>query len=280
MTWHTDGATLRGYQAGTLAPARSASVEAHLAACATCRAELAGAADGARLDRNWAAIADRLDERSLTHVERALIRLGIAEDHARLVVMTPAARSASLLGLVVLLALVSAVSALDGGSRDGTFYAFVVLAPLLPVAGVGAAFGSVGDPASELTASTSRPAFQLLLVRSLAVVAVTTVVTTVAALPFSGDWQAAAWLLPALGLTAASLALSTWVVAHAVAVGLATAWVVAAAASWRANRFDPDVLARFVALRPGGQALFAVVAVAGMAVVLVRRDAFDLRRPV
>lgn len=278
MTWHTDGATLRGYQLGVLPPARAASVEAHLAACAPCRADLAGVADVTRLDRNWSAITARLEERSLTRVERALVRLGIAEHDARLIAMTPSLRSPSVLGLVALVAVVGVASALDGGTRDATFYAFVVLAPLLPVAGVAAAFGSVGDPARELTASTPKPAFELLLVRSLAVVAITTIITTVAALPFSGGWQAAAWLLPALGLTAASLALSTWVAAHWAAAGLATAWMVAAATSWRANHFDPDVVARFAALRPGGQALFALVAVAGTAIFLARRDALDLRR--
>lgn len=277
MTWHTDGTTLQAYQAGTLAPAGTASVEAHLAGCADCRAVLAGFTDRPRLDRNWSAISDRLDERTTNGVERALVRLGMRSDRARLIVMTPAMRSPAFLGLAAVLAMASVVSAADG-TRDRLFYLFLVMAPLLPVAGVAAAFGSGADPGRELVATTPLPAFELLLVRTLAVVAVTTAMTTATALPLMAGWEAVVWLLPALGLTATALALSTWVAARSAAVGLGVAWVLAAAVSWQANRFDPDVLARFVALRPAGQVLFAAVTVVGASVFLVRRNSLDLRR--
>lgn len=277
-TWHADAAMLRGYQDGALGAAHTASVEAHLSACAACRTALATIADRPRLDRSWAAITDRLDERSVSSVERVLTRIGVRDHRARLVVMTPALRGASLASLAIVLALASMATVADGGERDNVFYAFLVLAPLLPLAGVAAAFGSIGDPGRELTASTPTPAFELLLVRSLAIVTVTTVVSAAAALPFPAGWDAAAWLLPALGLTAATLALSTWMAAHRAAVGLGMAWLGAAAVSWRANRVDPDVLERFVALRPAGQALFAVAAVAGAITFLLRRDVLDLRR--
>ncbi|HET7488133.1 MAG TPA: zf-HC2 domain-containing protein [Acidimicrobiales bacterium] len=278
MTWHADAATVEGYQAGELSAAQTASVEAHLPACGACRTLLAAAADRDRLARNWSAVAARLDERSVTPVERALRRLGMGEGHARLVTMTPAARSNWLLALVALVALAGGMSVLNPGRDAGTFYAFLVLAPLLPVAGVAAAFGSVGDPARELAASTPKPAFELLLVRTLAAVAATMVFTAAIAFPVFGGWDAAAWLLPALGLTAASLALSTWVPAHRAATVLGAAWVVAAAASGQVNRLDPDVLRRFVALEPAGQVAFAALAAAGTAVFLLRRRTLDLGR--
>jgi hypothetical protein len=276
MTWHTNVAMLRGYQSGALSAARAASVETHLAACADCQASLATVVDPARIERTWSAIADRLDG-STTPAEAILVRLGISEPRARLVAMTPSLRTPSLLALVALLALVTLTNAVDGGNPNA-FYAFLVLAPLLPLVGVAAMFHSAADPARELTAATPTPAFELLLIRTLAIVAATTVLTSVAAVPLPFGWQAGAWLLPALGLTALTLALSTWMPTHWAGVGLGLAWLTAGVASWQFNRLDADVLARFAALRPGGQLLFAALAVAGAVLLLVRREALDLRR--
>jgi hypothetical protein len=276
MSWHIDEGSLRGYEAKALTAAKNASVESHLAGCATCRATFGSIANPQRVDRNWAAIASRIDERSSSIAERALTRLGIREHHARLVVMMPAMRSPSFIGLVAVLAMVAAVSGANG-ARDNLFYAFVVVAPLLPIAGVAAAFGST-DPVRELTAATPIPPFELLLVRTLAVVAISTGFTLVFAVPLAPGWPSAAWLLPALGLTAAALAMATWVPAHSAAAALGIAWVAAAAVSWRANRLDPDVLYRFVALRPAGQLAFAAVTAAGVAVFVLRRGSLDLRR--
>lgn len=279
MTWHTDPSMLAGYHEGTLGPARAASVEAHLAGCASCRSGLATWADPSRLAGNWAAIEERIDEPRPPVLERLLVRIGVGERHARLVSMTPFLRAPTVVGVAVLLAIV-VLTALSGGpSRDGWFYLFLVVAPLLPLAGVAAAFGGLDDPLDELTRAAPTPAFELLLARALAVVAATTALSVVAAipLPYSG-WAAAAWLLPALGLSAASLALSTWVPAHWAATGLAGAWVTVAAVSWRVNRFDPDVVGRFAALRPVGQLLFAAMAVAGALVLVLRREALEYRR--
>lgn len=276
MTWHTDVAMLRGYQDGALGAAHAASVEAHLAACADCRAEIAKLADWSRLDRGWGAIADRLDETSVSPIERLLARLGITEHRARLVAMTPGLWSPTSAALVLVVALLGA-NLVNGGGRGGAFYLFLVLAPLLPLAGVAVAFGSIGDPAREVTTATPMPTFELLLVRTLAIVAVTTAVTTVAAVPLPHGWQTATWLLPSLGLTAAALALSTWIPAHVAVAGLGGAWALGAVLSFRVNRFDPDVVSRFAALRPAGQLLFAMTTVVCAIVFTARREALDLR---
>lgn len=279
MTWHADAEVLRGYTRDVLTPAHAASVEAHLMTCADCRAELGNTSDVQRLVRNRALLIDRLDERTGLAAERLLTRLGISEHRARMVAITPAAHAPWVLGLAAVIGMVSLVTAFEGGgSRDATFYMFLVLAPLLPVAGIAAAFGSGGDPARDLTNSLPTPAFELLLVRSLAVIAVTTGLTAVAAIPFPGGWEAAAWLLPALGLTASALALSTWVRPHRSAVAVGALWLLAAFTSWQANRVDPDVVARFFALQPDGQAVFAALGVAGAAAFYIRRHELDLRR--
>jgi hypothetical protein len=179
--------------------------------------------------------------------------------------------------MVLALAFVSMTSLGGGVNSSAQLYVFLVLAPLLPLVGVAAAFGTGGDPARELTAATPTSAFELLVVRTFAIVAATTVLTTIAAIPLPSGWQAAAWLLPALGLTAATLALSTWLPAHVSGIALGVLWIAGASVSWRVNRFDADVLSRFAALRPTGQLLFAAITVACALIVVVRRDTIDHR---
>lgn len=276
--WHADRQTLVDYQAGGLRPARAASIESHLAACGPCRSSLAAMTEPSRLASNWAAIEDRLDEGRQSRVERLLLRAGLRQHHAHLAIMTPALRVPTFGAVAVLLALVFAALAGDG-PRDGQLYAFLVVAPLLPLAGVAVAFAGLNDPARELARAAPAPAFDLLLTRVLAIVTTTTILSVVAAIPLPhSGWAVATWLLPALGLSAASLALSTWVPTHWAAAGLGTAWVAAAVASWRVNRFDADVVGRFAALRPSGQLVFAVVAAGGALVLVLRRETLEYRR--
>lgn len=278
VTWHADRPMLAAYQAGELSPATAASVESHLAACATCRSGLATMAEPARLASNWAAIEDRLDEGRQPLLERLLVRIGVREHHAQLVVVTPELRGPTIGAVVVLLGLVVLPALSGDASRDGGFYLFLVLAPLLPLAGVAVAFGGLNDPVHELTTAAPASAFELLLARVLAIVATTTILSAVASIPLPNSWAAATWLLPALGLSAASLALSTWVPSHLAAAGLGTAWVTAAFVSWRVNQFDPEVVERFVALRPLGQVVFALIATGGAVVLVLRRETLEFRR--
>ena len=276
--WHADQQSLIAYQAGGLSPARAASIESHLAACGACRSSLAARADPSRLALNWVAIEDRLDEGRRSLLERLLVRLGLRQHHAHLAIMTPALRLPTFGAVAVLLALVFVALAGDG-PRDGQLYAFLVVSPLLPLAGVAVAFGGLNDPARELTRAAPAPAFDLLLTRVLAIVATTTLLSVVASIPLPhSGWAATTWLLPALGLSAASLALSTWVPTHWAAAGLGTAWVAAAVTSWRVNRFDADVVGRFAALRPSGQVLCAIVAAGGALVLVLRRETLEYRR--
>jgi hypothetical protein len=92
-----------------------------------------------------------------------------------------------------------------------------------------------------------------------------------------GGWRVAAWLLPALGLTAAALALSTWLPAEWAAGGLGTAWVAAAVVSWRLDD-AADGAARFLAFRPSGQLVAAAALAVAAAELGGRRDSFDVGR--
>lgn len=86
---------------------------------------------------------------------------------------------------------------------------FLVAAPLGPLAGVAVAFVGGLDPTREIGLAAPYSGLHLLLVRTAAVLAVTVPIVTVARLALPGSrWAAAAWLLPAAGMTCAALALT------------------------------------------------------------------------
>ena len=279
MTWHVDSELVAGYVDDRLSPAQAASVESHLMGCADCRQLIAGSVAPQELANTWAAIADEIDQPHRGVIERLLTRVGVRDHLARLVVLTPSLRMPWLIAVGALLFL-SAASTRDAfaGSNRSVF-TFLVLAPLVPLAGVAAAFGRRTDPATELTTAAPISAFELLLVRSLGVLATTTALTAAAAVivPNQG-WTAAAWLLPALGLTATALALTRWVSAFVAATGLGGVWVLASSSVLRGNRGRVDLVDHFVAFRPAGQAAFLLLTCLAIAVVLYQRDRFDLRR--
>ena len=76
MSTHLDHEWLARYARGELDQARSFSVEAHLPACADCRAAVARLVEPRRVARAWEAIEEAIDAPRPTLVERALVRLG------------------------------------------------------------------------------------------------------------------------------------------------------------------------------------------------------------
>ena len=268
--WHVDPVVLRRYGTGTLGGSVAASVETHLLACGACRAALAPAVDPARLTAVWDEVVDRLDRPRRTPVERLLVRLGVNEDTARLVAAAPSLTVSWLGGLTV--ALVFAVLAADAGPKGLVF--FLALAPVLPVAGVAVAYGREVDPTYDLGLAAPYSTFRLLLVRSSAVLVATLLLIGAGALllPLDG-WLAAAWLLPALALSAATLAVSTRVNPVWAGGGVVTAWVFAV---FSTIRVTGTALAVF---GPVAQLLCAVL-LAMSVTVLVHRGrtvAADLR---
>jgi hypothetical protein len=148
--WHVDPPLAEGYAAGTLAVPLAASLEAHVTRCARCQATVAGVAPLARLGAVWEDVIASLDEPKAGWLERGLRRAGLAEGDARLAVSAPALRWAWLLSVVFLLAFaVLAASAPRVGPN-----LFLLLAPLLPVLGVGLAYGPWVDPTYETTLAT------------------------------------------------------------------------------------------------------------------------------
>jgi hypothetical protein len=206
-TWHVADDDLRNYAAGAASVAAAASVETHVVRCAVCAAALTPAVDPGRLDAVWTEVADRLDRPRQGLLERLLIRAGVPADDARLLAATPGLRR-GWFGALALAVALGLLATLIDGSGDATFV--LLLAPVLPVAGVAAAFGRHADPAYDITVATPFSNLRLLLLRAVTVLATSVAVIGSLALALPDAAATAAWLLPAFGLTLATLALATW----------------------------------------------------------------------
>jgi Putative zinc-finger len=269
--WHADGALLAAYDDQRLDAAARWSVEAHLTSCAACRVRARALVDPARLARLRAALIDAVDRPQAGLAERLLVRLGVADHTARLLAATPALRGSWLLAVTATLAFAVAAAWVNPGP-DATLV-FLCVAPLLPLAGIAAAYGPGVDPTYEIGLAAPLPAFRLLLLRAVAVLGTATLLAAVAslALPQLGP-GAAGWLLPSLGLTAASLALAS-TVEPLRAIGItAGAWGVAVAVTVAPQ--PPSSVLFAVA----GQAGFAALALLAAAVLLLRRGRFESDR--
>lgn len=209
MSWHVSPEMATSYRVGELAGARAASVEAHVLACEHCRGLLRSTDSlvTQRLDTIWDAVEDQVDQPRITFIERLLIFCRVPADEARLLASAP---SLQMSWLVALLSVVGGTSLLSQQANRFTLV-FVVLAPVLQVISVAAAYGPHLDPTYELTRSTPYPTARLLMLRTVAVLAVSLLLTTVAAFTLTDLWAAAAWLLPSLALVSVTLLLTKWI---------------------------------------------------------------------
>jgi hypothetical protein len=279
--WHADRETLDRYLAGPCSEAEAASLEAHLIACAYCRDLLAQHAGEQpalrpRHDTTLTELLRSVDRPRLTLPERLLMRLSVPEHVARVVAAAPALRQAWWVAGTLLLLIAVLIAELTDGSF-GTV-AFVVTAPVVPLAGVALSYGLHGEPAGQLAPVAPYGSFRIALVRTAVVVASWLPVGLIlgALLP-SGLRLGALWLLPALALCCLTLALSTVVDPLRAAAVLAVAWLALAGSSVRGPRNMPaaQLLDQFVAFRAVGQASLAAVALVALAFAVTRRSAFD-----
>ncbi len=272
-TWHLDQGLVRRYVDAAIDTVTAASVEAHLLRCADCRRsiadESADSASATRRSRIWEGVVDRLDAPRVGFLERLLHRVGVREGDARLLAATPSLQVSWLTSLLLVLGF--AVAAARG--RDSAAALFLLVAPLLPVAGVAAAYGADIDPAYELSIAAPYRATRLLLLRSLSVLVASLGLAGVAALalPVTG-WSQVAWLLPALGLTLTTLALSTRLSPAVAAAAVSLTWASVVLRFFRLDR-TADIASG------GAQLAFLALILAAAAVVAVRRDQFDTRSP-
>lgn len=266
MTWHIDPVMLERYCRGDLGEASVMSAEAHLLACADCRSALTPGVDADALERMWLGVRDAMDAPRARILERVLVRLGVRGDMARLIALTPTFRRAWMVSILLTLAFVVLVSHVLGFGNQP----FLVIAPIVPVAGVAWSFGRRGDPLWEIARGTPTGGSRLVLIRSTAVLGVSMILTAGAsiALPRFG-WMAFAWLLPAFALTLLTLALSTARIAtESAAAAVGAVWVlVVGSARWGSG--SPFVF------RPGGQLAVGMLALICVFALVLRRDMFD-----
>jgi hypothetical protein len=274
--WHIPDVDLHRYAAGELAPPLLWSVEAHVRTCAQCRGGLAATADARWLDRAWNRLDSELDAPRPGALETTMLRLGVPEHTARLLVVTPVLRLSWLSAvLVTLVAVVVGSNLVAGGLASGAApLPFLAVAPLLPVAGVALCFGRGLDPTHELALVAPMSSFRLLLLRTVVVLATTVTLTAAATLALPGFGAVAlGWLLPAAAATLLTLALipRLGAVIGGLVVALGWAVVLAATAEWPAGTS--------VVFTHAGQVTAATVTVAAATAVALARNHFDAGRP-
>lgn len=267
-TWHIHPDHLAAYADGTLDGPSADSVEAHLVACPGCRGAIAALAPAPAV--TWAAIDLAIDAPAPTLLERGLLRLGCPDHVARLLATTPSLRTSWIGAVAVALGFAALAARFLPGQRGFAF--FLVLAPLVPLAGVAVAYGRGGDPLHEFAVASPVPTERLLLLRAAAVLLVSSVLAALAAtvgLPHLG-WVSVAWLLPALGLTTATLAVGTALPLRTAAAVVGGGWVVATSLAVRGAESPLDVFGGLT------QLLSLVLALAAATVVASRSSSFDL----
>ncbi len=268
MSWHVDSELLARYARNDIDEVHAYSVEAHLPSCSQCRMQIAALVDDRRLIDVWEGVEANLDAPARAPLEIALTRVGVPEHIARLLGATPALRMSWLAAC----ALVLAFAAFAASQRADGVYWFLVMAPLLPLAGVAAGYGPGVDPTYEIGLAAPMRSFQLLLIRAIAVLTTTTVMAALAAVALAGwHWTAAAWLAPSLGLTLASLALATRMAASTACASLGAVWMLSAIAAVRLTE-DPLV---FFGL--AGQLTCALVATVALLALAHGADRFERR---
>ncbi len=264
--WHLDDDALRRYVGRTDSLAEGASAEQHLLSCEPCRARVTAAVSVIELSViDFAAVWDRT--RDAVEVprpsvfERLLHGAGLPAQEARLVAVASAFRGVWLTGVVTVLAF-AALAAAIGHARGE--WLFLAVAPIVPCLVVASSYDPWMDPALEPELVTPYPALRLILLRTIAVLALALPAVLLFGLVVPGE-TAFAWLLPAVGFVAVVLAASTWFSPLRSAIAVSSVW---GAVVWllatRSGSADAVLQAR-------AQAGFLALAAASFSIFLVRR---------
>jgi hypothetical protein len=272
-SWHLDDDTLRRYVERTDSLAEGASAEQHLLSCEPCRARVTAAVTAAvdviDLAAVWDRTRDAVEVPRPSVFERLLRGAGLPAHEARLVAVASAFRGVWLVGVAAVLAFAALAAAL--GHARGVWL-FQSVAPVVPCLVVAAGYDPRMDPALEPELVTPYPALRLILLRTIAVLALALPAVLLFGLVVPGA-TAFAWLLPAVGFVAVVLAASTWVSPLRAAIAVSSAWL---AVIWllAARSGSPDAV-----LQAPAQAGFLALAAASFSIFLLRRRQLRQLRP-
>jgi hypothetical protein len=273
--WHVDDNALRHWIDRVDSLSDGASVEQHLLSCDRCRARVnAAVADRpapglADLAAVWSRTRDAIELPRPSGFERLLRRCGLPGHEARLVAAAPAFHGVWLVGVAAVLAF-AAVAAALGHSRG--MWVFLSVAPLVPCIAVAFSYDPRIDPALEPELVTPYPALRLVLLRTIAILALALPAVVLVGLFVPGQ-APYAWLLPAVGFVTAVLALSTWTSPLRAAITISAAWLVVV---WllEAKSGSPDAV-----LHGRFQVCYLALAAASSVIFLVRRRHLRELRP-
>jgi hypothetical protein len=281
--WHADADLLASYAAGTADLVVVWSVEAHLTRCARCRSALSAHADAERLARNRSLLLVRVAMPGEGRMRRLLGRCGVPDHLLGLLAATPSLRRSWLLSVIGVVAVVAgeAAAVRYGGSRAGgtgrlggypdpeVLAPFLLIAPLLVLAGVAAAFLPSFDPAFRLAVAAPFSGFTLLLVRTVCALAAALIPVVGAAFAVPGPgWLPAALLLPSLALCVFALAAATVLEPRAAALTAGALWALPALLLAAAHL-------PLAIVQPDAQFACAALLCASALVLLARHDRFE-----
>ncbi|MFG3135463.1 hypothetical protein ACGFZA_04475 [Streptomyces sp. NPDC048211] len=300
--WHVGDELAGRYAEGTAAETDAWSLEKHVESCALCAARVSAAVrgrgaaapllEGVRAAVLAAAVAQPVRGRSWDRT-RAWGRSsgrgrprspvpGPATRRGRLLWAAGPALRGSWAAALVLVVLTAVALAYGGGLGGSARPLLLVVAPVLPLAGVGLSYGRSADPMHEIAATTPGGGLRLLLIRTAAVLAVTVPALALAwaVLPPSAAGPGVvAWLLPGLAMTLGALALGSYVGCRTGTSSVAVCWALAVVVpAFTTMPSEPDAPlaagARYFA-GPAAQGAWAAAAVLCAGLLTLRRRSFD-----
>lgn len=222
QTWHADRELLTAYVAGGLGAIEGASVEQHLTRCAQCRASMGLLVDRHALDRGWSGIRDAVEQPTPPLLVRLARRVGLPEPTSVLLAATASLRTSWVVSSFLALAFASLAVVAAG---DSLIAPFLLVAPMVPVVGVAAAYGPQHDPLETLVVTAPYGRTRLILLRTIAVLLSVLPFAMVTGLLLPGpDWLAVAWLGPALAMVPVLMALASFIGPRNAAAVMAIVW--------------------------------------------------------
>ncbi|MFD9320341.1 hypothetical protein ACFWDQ_22165 [Streptomyces sp. NPDC060053] len=169
--------------------------------------------------------------------------------------------------------------------QEDTLALLLLLAPLLPLVWVAVSYGGKADPFAPVVRTTPAGGLRLLLLRTGVVLAICLPLLAATGLTgLSGSLWAAAWLVPCLTLTLATLVLSSYLGCLLGAGAVAITWLLAVSSLTRLSmRVDGHVASwRRVLLEVlmdlldfGAQFLWALASGVLILLLTIRRESFD-----